>query len=87
MWGKGWGANIKADFSFSQEYSMKSDEVLLIASHNIDLGKDFVDPANFRFTTTARNLLATNYDEFIQNYGTHFLAGVTKKCDMRFFMR
>ena len=32
---------------------MSSNEVILIATHTIDLGKAFIDPSNFIFTESA----------------------------------
>ena len=43
---------------------MSSNEVILIATHTIDLGKAFIDPSNFILTENAQKLLATNADEF-----------------------
>ena len=87
MWGSGWGIEAKAEFSYSKQSTMSANEVVLIASHKIDLGKAFIDPSNFRLTSKAQKLLATNYDEFIEAYGTHFLAGTTTECAMNVIFR
>jgi hypothetical protein len=58
--GKGWGFEAKAGFSFGKSDSLKENEVLLKAKHVIDLGKSIVSPANMAFTKDARQLLATN---------------------------
>ena len=49
-WGSGWGILVKADFSNSKTIKMFSNEVILITSHKIDLGKAFIDPSNFFLT-------------------------------------
>ena len=87
MWGSGWGCDVKASFSYSSDYKMSKNEVILIASHKIDLGKAFIDPSNFMLTQEAQMLLATNYEEFVTAYGTHFLAGITTECEMNALFR
>ena len=40
-------------FNTSNNMKMSSNEVILIATHTIDLGKAFIDPSNFIFTESA----------------------------------
>ena len=50
MWGSGWGIEVKAEFSYSKQSTMSANEVVLLASHKIDLGKAFIDPSKFCLT-------------------------------------
>ena len=61
---------------------MSNNEVILIATHTIELGKAFIDPSNFILTENAQKLLAIDADEFTKKFGTHFLAGCTTECSM-----
>ena len=86
-WGSGWGVSAKASFQYSNNMKMSSNEVILIATHVIDLGKAFIDPSNFILTENAQELLAIDSKEFTKKFGTHFLAGCTTECSMQVYFR
>lgn len=52
----------------------------MTASHSINLGKSLIDPGSFILIKEARKLLATNYDEFIATYGSHYIIGADLGC-------
>jgi hypothetical protein len=47
------GPEVSASMSMSQSYSIQSNEVILRASHSIDLGKTILNPTNIRLTKEA----------------------------------
>jgi hypothetical protein len=60
---------------------------MLKATHTIDLGKATLNPKNVILTKDARILLATDKKKFTETYGTHFIAGFIKGCDMTVYFR
>lgn len=39
-----------------------------------------MDPGHFVLTKNAKELLATDYNKFVESYGTHFLIGKKMMC-------
>jgi hypothetical protein len=60
---------------------------MLKATHVIDLGKATLDPKNVILTKDARELLATDKAKFTETYGTHFIAGYIKGCELSVFFK
>ena len=82
-WGQWLGSVSKGQLLIAyNNMKMSSNEVILIATHTIDLGKAFIDPSNFICTESASDLLATDAKEFTKKFGSHFLAGCTTECSM-----
>jgi len=63
-WGSGWGVSAKASFSYSNDYKMNTNDVVLRARHRIDLGKSLIDPSEFVMIKDAIETLATNKELF-----------------------
>ena len=81
------GPKVKAKMSMDHSYSIQSNEVILRATHEIDLGKTILDPTNLALTKEAQVQLAISQNKFREKFGTHFIAGFTKKCSMDVFFR
>lgn len=63
--GEGYGVKAAASIGVSHSSSISSNQVILKASHSIDLGKAFTDPSSFILSKSASRLLATDYKGFI----------------------
>ena len=46
------------------------------------MGKSVIDPASFVLDGNSRVTLATRYNDFKKEFGTHFIAGIKKECKM-----
>lgn len=58
-YGKGWGAKVAASFAINKQSSMNTNEVIVKASHSIELGKMQINPSSLKLTKIARTTLAT----------------------------
>lgn len=47
------GPSVGASMSMDHSYSISSNEVILRATHDIDLGKTIINPTNVRMTSSA----------------------------------
>jgi hypothetical protein len=52
-YGSVFGPKVSASMSMSASYSIQSNEVILRATHDIDLGKTILDPTDIRLTKEA----------------------------------
>jgi len=74
------GISAKVDLSFDKKYSMKSNSVVAIMSHDIRRSQTLLDMHALKLTESAKNLIKTDPVGFREIYGNAFIAGYTDGC-------
>lgn len=74
------GVSAKVDLSFDKKYSMKSNSVVAIMSHDIRRSQTLLDLHNLKLTENAKELAKSDPVGFRELYGNAFIAGYTDGC-------
>lgn len=75
------GLTAHVDLAFDKKYSMRSDSIVALLSHEIQHGQTLLNVSQLELTDHAVKLLEDgSLEEFRATYGSGFIAGYTSGC-------
>lgn len=75
------GVDARVDLTFDRKYTMKSNSVVAVLTHQLQRSQTLIDVHALKLTQTAKDILMNDPIRFRQLYGNYFVAGFTDGCN------